>query len=162
MLSRRWYLLAYDVDRDDWRTFRVDRVEEPRATVAPFTPRELPNDDPGAFVRDAIEQMPRGREIVVDVDTDAATVEARIGQWATAEPIGPTTSRVHMTADEFEWPAFGLMTLGCEFTVLEPDDFATYVADVGRRFAKGTKRQVPARRATTGAKASKVSSPKTT
>src|SRR5215813_9066004 len=60
VLSRRWYLLAFDIDRDDWRTFRVDRMDEPRATVAPFTPRDLPADDPAAFVRDAIEHMPRG------------------------------------------------------------------------------------------------------
>src|SRR5262245_8711307 len=137
VLSRRWYLLAYDVDRDDWRAFRVDRLSEPRATVAPFAPRELPTDDPGAFVRDAIEQMPRGREIVVDVQTDAATVEGRIGQWATADVTGPESCRVHMTADELEWPAFALMLLGCEFTVLEPDEFAAYVANVGDRFVAG-------------------------
>src|SRR5215471_5457572 len=72
VLSRRWYLLAFDVDRDDWRTFRVDRMAEPRATVAQFAPRELPAD-PAAFVRDAVEQAPsRGHEVVVDVDTDVA------------------------------------------------------------------------------------------
>jgi predicted DNA-binding transcriptional regulator YafY len=125
-------------------------------------PRELPAD-PASFVRDAIEQVPRGHEVVVDVQTDAATVEARIGRWATAEATGNATCRVRMTADELEWPAFALMVLGVEFTVREPDEFAVYVADVGRRFAVAeAARQVPARRATTGAKASKLSSPKTT
>jgi predicted DNA-binding transcriptional regulator YafY len=155
VLSRRWYLLAFDLDRDDWRTFRVDRMTEPRATVAPFTPRALPAD-PAAFVRDAVEQAPpRGHRIVVDVDTDAAAVEARIGRWATAEATGPGSCRVRMTADELEWPAFALMLLGAEFTVREPDEFVQYAADVGRRFAAtAPTRQVPARRATTGAKAS--------
>jgi hypothetical protein len=63
-----------------------------------------------------------------------------------------------MTADELEWPAFGLMMLGAEFTVVEPPEFSEFVNGVGRRFVG----QVPARRATTGAKASKLSSPKTT
>jgi predicted DNA-binding transcriptional regulator YafY len=162
VLSRRWYLLSYDVDRDDWRTFRVDRMAEPRATVAPFTPRDLPAD-PASFVRDAIEQVPRGYDIVVDVETDAGTVEARIGRWATAEATGTGTSRVRMTADQLEWPAFALMLLGTEFTVREPAEFAAYVRDVGQRFAAADAvSQVPARRATTGAKASKLSSPKTT
>jgi predicted DNA-binding transcriptional regulator YafY len=154
VLSRRWYLLAFDLDRDDWRTFRVDRMTEARATATPFTPRELPAD-PAAFVRDAVEQAPpRGHHIVVDVDADAATVEARIGRWATAEATGPESCRVRMTADELEWPAFALMLLGAEFTVREPDEFLAYLAEVGRRFAAKSPRQVPARRATTGAKAS--------
>lgn len=162
VLSRRWYLVAFDLDRDDWRTFRLDRMDEPRATVASFTPRELPAD-PASFVRDGIEQLPRGHELVVDVETDVATVEARIGRWATAEPTGDATCRVRMTADELEWPAFALMLLGVAFTVRETDEFAKYVADVGRRFSiAGGARHVPASRATTGAKASKLSSPKTT
>jgi predicted DNA-binding transcriptional regulator YafY len=162
VLWRRWYLLAHDIDRDDWRTFRLDRMSEPRATVATFTPRELP-DDPAAFVRDSIEQVSRGHEIVVDVDTDAETVETRVGQWATAVATGAATCRVHMTADELEWPAFALMRLGVGFTVREPDEFAAFVAGVGARFVGAdASRQVPARRATTGAKASKLSSPKTT
>src|SRR6478736_2046449 len=162
VLSHRWYLLVFDLDRDDWRTFRVDRMSAPRATVAQFAPRDLPAD-PAAFVREAVEQVPRGYEVVVDVNTDVATIEARIGRWATAESTGPTSSRVRMTADELEWPAFALMLLGAEFTVREPDEFADYVAEVGRRFAAvASSSQVPARRATTGAKASKVSAPKTT
>jgi predicted DNA-binding transcriptional regulator YafY len=154
VLSRRWYLLAFDLDRDDWRTFRVDRMSEPRATVAQFAPRELPAD-PATFVREAVDQVPRGYEIMVDVDADVATVDARIGRWATAEAIGRGRSRVRMTADELEWPAFALMLLGAEFTVTEPPEFVEYIADVGRRFGDApAARQVPARRATTGAKAS--------
>ena len=162
VLSRRWYLLAYDVDRDDWRTFRLDRMTEPRATVAQFTPRELPAN-PASYVREGIEQVPRGHHIVVDVEADAATVEARIGRWATAEATGRHRCRVRMTADELEWPALGLMMLDTEFTVVQPREFAEFVAGVGRRFvASDGAPQVPARRATTGAKASKLSSPKTT
>lgn len=49
--GRRWYLVAYDIDRDDWRTFRVDRVEEPFATGARFAPRELPTGDAAEYLR---------------------------------------------------------------------------------------------------------------
>jgi len=48
--SGRWYLLAWDLDRNDWRTFRADRIG-PRAPTGPrFTPREVPGGDVGAFV----------------------------------------------------------------------------------------------------------------
>src|ERR1700710_2180550 len=50
-LGRRWYLVAWDCDREGWRTFRVDRLERATATGARFEPRALPNqEDPAAFV----------------------------------------------------------------------------------------------------------------
>src|SRR6478736_6152979 len=49
-LGRRWYLVAWDCDRDDWRTFRVDRLTRLSPAGARFEPRALPNDDPAAFV----------------------------------------------------------------------------------------------------------------
>src|SRR5919199_6094248 len=55
-LGRRWYLVAFDLRRDDWRTFRVDRIDGARATGMRFRPRQLPGDDqdPAAWVRRSI------------------------------------------------------------------------------------------------------------
>src|SRR3982751_5729408 len=50
-LGRRWYLIAWDLDRADWRSFRVDRLSEPSATGARFRPREIPGSDPVAWIR---------------------------------------------------------------------------------------------------------------
>ena len=50
-LGRRWYLVAWDLDRADWRSFRVDRLTDPVATGARFRPREMPGGDAAAFVR---------------------------------------------------------------------------------------------------------------
>ena len=58
-LGRRWYLVGYDRDRQDWRSFRVDRVAEPEATGQRFRPRELPAEDAPAFVRAGIQSMPQ-------------------------------------------------------------------------------------------------------
>ena len=63
-LGRRWYLVAYDLHRHGWRSFRLDRLDAPRATGARFRPRELPADDAAAFVRAGIAHAsvePRGR-----------------------------------------------------------------------------------------------------
>jgi predicted DNA-binding transcriptional regulator YafY len=48
--GRRWFLVAFDLERDDWRIFRVDRVTEPFPTGARSVQRELPEADPAAFV----------------------------------------------------------------------------------------------------------------
>ena len=50
-LGRRWYLVAFDLRRQDWRTFGLDRIEQPRSTEIRFQPRELPAEDAVAFVR---------------------------------------------------------------------------------------------------------------
>ena len=50
-LGRRWYLVAWDRDRQDWRTFRLDRITDVRAHRARFRPRELPAEDALAFVQ---------------------------------------------------------------------------------------------------------------
>ena len=49
-LGRRWYLVAWDCDREEWRTFRLDRVERPRPAGSRFEPRTLPAADPAAYV----------------------------------------------------------------------------------------------------------------
>jgi predicted DNA-binding transcriptional regulator YafY len=53
--GRRWYLVAYDVERGAWRSFRMDRLSAPSGTGARFAPRRLPADDAAAFVRDGID-----------------------------------------------------------------------------------------------------------
>ena len=58
-LGRRWYLVAYDRDRQDWRSFRVDRIADAVATGQRFRPRELPADDALSFVQAGFKQIPQ-------------------------------------------------------------------------------------------------------
>src|SRR5436189_169284 len=48
--GRRWYLVAWDIGREDWRTFRVDRLAKPASTGRRFAPRGLPAKDAAAYV----------------------------------------------------------------------------------------------------------------
>ena len=50
--GRRWYLMAYDVDRDDWRTFRLDRMRAVEPTTWRFRERE--HEDPATYVQRAV------------------------------------------------------------------------------------------------------------
>src|SRR5262249_28540990 len=56
---RRWYLVAWDRGREDWRTFRVDRIEPNLATGMRFTPREPPARDLAAYVSRGVWFAPR-------------------------------------------------------------------------------------------------------
>jgi predicted DNA-binding transcriptional regulator YafY len=134
VLSRRWYLLAFDIDRDDWRTFRLDRVGDARATVGRFEPRTVP-DDPAAFVRGSIERMPRAHEVIVDIAAAADVVEDRIGRWSTVEPIDGAHCRARMTADDLDWPMLALAQLDADFTVVAPAELGERIRAVAVRFA---------------------------
>jgi predicted DNA-binding transcriptional regulator YafY len=76
--SGRWYLLGYDVDRDDWRTFRVDRIA-PRLPTGPrFTPRELPPEGPAAHVDRGVAAAPWGLRARVVISAPTAVVTSRL------------------------------------------------------------------------------------
>ena len=63
--GRRWYLVAWDLERDDWRTFRVDRLDAVTHTSWDFDARTLPADDAAAFVAEALAAAPARYEAVV-------------------------------------------------------------------------------------------------
>ncbi|MGQ4329129.1 helix-turn-helix transcriptional regulator [Streptomyces hayashii] len=81
--GRRWYLVAYDLDRQDWRTFRVDRVRDPFATGARFTPRELPTGSAAEYLRRSIHGRPDARSYDYDITFEAPLelVAARLPSW---------------------------------------------------------------------------------
>ncbi|MFD7084130.1 helix-turn-helix transcriptional regulator [Streptomyces sp. NPDC002181] len=116
----RWYLVAYDLDRGDWRTFRVDRVAEPFATGARFAPRELPVDA-AEFVRRGLRG---GETYAVDVSF-GAPAEVLPG-WLRqhAEPVGGGCRVRFSSGDSPEWVAARLALTAVPFTVHTPDFLA--------------------------------------
>jgi predicted DNA-binding transcriptional regulator YafY len=137
-LGRRWYLAAWDLDRADWRSFRLDRLREPRGTGARFAPRVPPGGDAAEYVKSSIVGLRDPQQVVVEVAAPAETVRGRIGRWARVEESAEGCCRVEMTADQLEWPAMALGSLGAEFTVLEPAELRTYLRDWAERFARAT------------------------
>jgi predicted DNA-binding transcriptional regulator YafY len=135
-LGRRWYLVGYDLDRGDWRIFRLDRLARPRPTGARFAPRRLPAEDAVAFVRAGTAALTSPTRVEFLVDAPADGVRARIGRWARVEDDGPGRSRVHMAADGLDWPAFAIGTLGAEVTVVAPPELLDLLHEWGRRFGR--------------------------
>jgi predicted DNA-binding transcriptional regulator YafY len=136
-LGRRWYLVCCDLHREDWRSFRLDRLSGARATGMRFKPRDLPATDAAAFVRAGIEQAPTAHTVEALVHAPAETVRSRIGNWSRIEAVDEGTCRISMSVDTFEWPAFALGVVGAEFTVLGPPAMIDYTRDWAARFARG-------------------------
>ncbi|MEU3772406.1 YafY family protein [Streptomyces sp. NPDC032472] len=127
----RWYLVAYDLEREDWRTFRVDRVAEPFATGARFAPRALPMD--------AVEFVRRGlhgrQTYPVDVSFDAPA-EALPG-WLRegAVPAGGGCRVRFESGDSPDWQAARLALTGLPFTVHAPEFLAAAARELAARLS---------------------------
>ena len=132
--GRRWYLLAFDLDRDDWRTFRLDRMAEVRATTFRFAMREAP--DAAAYVQRSVTVSPYQHEARVLVHAPAEAVRERIPPTVgSVEPVGDDTCRVVAGGNSLEALLWHFGTLGHAFTVESPDELRTAAAAFGARVA---------------------------
>ena len=137
--GRRWYLVAWDVNRDDWRTYRVDRLDEPQATGVRFAERELPAGDAAAFVAAAIRAPFAQHEAVVRLHAALETVADRLPASAgVLEAVDAGTCVLRTTTDSLEWLAMFLGVLGVEFTIVEPAALVDCVQAIGERFARAS------------------------
>ncbi|WP_280467345.1 helix-turn-helix transcriptional regulator [Nocardia cyriacigeorgica] len=133
---RRWYLVAYDLDRAGWRMFRVDRIERARPTGGRFTPRPLPADDPAAYV--AGRRTDWGTPVLhvrVTIEAPLARVAGRLGDDpGDVTAIDAATCRMDCDRDDSpEWLAQRLLALGAEFQVHEPPELRDRVRDLAER-----------------------------
>ncbi|WP_424861276.1 helix-turn-helix transcriptional regulator [Streptomyces sp. MMS24-I29] len=137
----RWYLVAYDLGRADWRTFRVDRVSEPFATGARFTPRELPAGDAAEFLSGSITRRQPELTVEVSFAAPAEFVAARLpSSFRPLEPTGGNGCRLQATlTDSLEWVALRLALVDCEFTVHEPAALVTHLSDLSARLNRATR-----------------------
>ncbi|MGI5119366.1 helix-turn-helix transcriptional regulator [Marinactinospora thermotolerans] len=128
----RWYLFGWDLDRDDWRVYRVDRIGGVRGTGTSFTPRPLPADSVEDYLRTAMR--PDRRRVVLTVDAPATAV-ADVFTWedCAIEPLGAATSRLTTWIHSPEWLLLKLAFLDADFTVHEPQDLHAWCARFARR-----------------------------
>jgi predicted DNA-binding transcriptional regulator YafY len=138
-VHRRWYLVAFDVDRDDWRTFRADRIESARPTSVPSR-RRAPLADPVAFVTERLYALAPTHAAVLTMD--ASVDEARRGLGAlvdTSEPLGAGRCRVRTRPDTVEWLARRLVALEHDFDVHEPPELIERLAEIAARLARAVR-----------------------
>ncbi|GAB2923210.1 helix-turn-helix transcriptional regulator [Streptomyces mayteni] len=132
---RRWYLLAFDVERDDWRVFRVDRIAAPTPTGVRVAPREPPDGDAAAFVTRRLAALRPRFEVAATLHLPAAEAARRLGAGLPEpRPIDAESCELRGEVDDsVEWLAARLVTLGCEFTVRRPPELVERLRGVGER-----------------------------
>jgi predicted DNA-binding transcriptional regulator YafY len=134
----RWYLVARDVDRDDWRTFRVDRISSPVATGVRFVPRDPP--DAAAFVANAVTTAPYRWQARVLVHAPVAQVCDLVPPTVGAvEPASGDSSLLTTGSDSLDALVFHLGVLGCDFTVLAPPELIDRVQVIAGRLQRAAR-----------------------
>ena len=136
--GRRWYLVAWDRGRQDWRTFRVDRIERPAATGVRFAARELPVKDPGAYVEQRLLAAPMRYEARVTLHAPAAAVP--VPWWGTVVPIDDRTCEYRTGDDDLGWLAMRVAMLGVDFEVREPPELVEHLRVLAGRLERAAGR----------------------
>ncbi|REH38105.1 putative DNA-binding transcriptional regulator YafY [Kutzneria buriramensis] len=132
--KRKWYLVAWDNERSDWRIFRVDRMRDSQLTGARFTPRELPAKDAAAYVASKLFERAPTYRAVATLHAPLDEIRRRMGgAKADLEVVDEHSCRLRTRADSLEWIGFRLAMLGCDFEVHEPPELAEYLRGLGRR-----------------------------
>lgn len=135
--GRRWYLVAWDHHRENWRTFRIDRLAKPASTGMRFTPRKLPAKDAAAFVAQSITGAPNRFEALVTLHAAAAEITSRVPPyWGTIEPIDAHTCQYRTGDDDLRWLALRIAMLGVDFEVHQPPELVDHLRALARRLSR--------------------------
>ncbi len=133
----RWYLVGFDLDRADWRTFRVDRLSLRTGTGPRFALREVPGGDVGAYLLDGFVRMRatvRGEAVL---HAPADVVAPWLGRWGVAEALpdvdGEPRSRVLLASWSWVGVAGFLGMFDVPFEIAGPSDLRAAVATLGDR-----------------------------
>lgn len=133
--GRRWYLLAYDRDKQDWRSLRLDRMSEVRAVGSTFVARDAP--DAATYVRRSISSSPYRYVARVRFHASEDVLAQHFSPASvTIEADGPDACIVTAGADDPERMVFYFATVGCDFEVLEPPEVVRAVDAVSARLQR--------------------------
>ncbi|MFC4000431.1 helix-turn-helix transcriptional regulator [Prauserella oleivorans] len=138
----RWYLVAYDPERDGWRTFRVDRMEGLLATRRPFRRRPLPAADPATYLRDSFDSASYRYTARLTIGLPESEVRSRLPTRVPGEltPAGPDRCHARLSADSAELVVHyiaAIAALGAEFTLDAPEEIEHRLRALARAISPG-------------------------
>ena len=128
--GRRWYLVAWDQRRNDWRTFRLDRLRKPRLAGSRFIPREVPGGGAANFVATSLGSIPRHDEATLAINAAFAELEDVL-RWVDHTPteMGAESCVVQIRSEDQGRLAMTIarIALTAPVAVIEPDELAETV-----------------------------------
>jgi predicted DNA-binding transcriptional regulator YafY len=134
--GRRWYLVAWDAGKQDWRTFRVDRMR-PRVPTGPrFVPRRVPGGDVTAYVEKTVGQATWQYRARVLLHAPEAAVAARLPPAVELEPVDERTCIATAGADDPYLLALYLGMLDVDFDVIDAPELAEELRKLAGRYAR--------------------------
>jgi predicted DNA-binding transcriptional regulator YafY len=138
--GRRWYLLAWDRRREDWRTFRIDRLTRPASTGVRFDQRRLPAKNAAAYVEQSIAGAPTRYEARVLLHASAEEITKRIPDyWGSVKPLKAGTCEFRTGDDDLRWLAVRIAMLPADFDVIEPPELIEELRALGLRIRRAVR-----------------------
>ena len=133
-VDQRWYLVARDCDRDDWRTFRVDRITNASRTGHTFEVGAVPDAAQRVIEGIALSGRPHAARVLVDVEPDDA--RRRYSRFAVIEPTDDGRSILRMGADSLDQIARSIASMSCTWRILEPPELVGEIRAHARRLVR--------------------------
>jgi predicted DNA-binding transcriptional regulator YafY len=145
--GRRWYLVAWDTERADWRTFRVDRIDGRPKPDRRFVPRQPPGKDIAAYVSQSVSRARDRYQAEVLLKAPLEQVSPRVPHTVgTLEAIDDQSCLLRTGSDWLGGLAVYVADIGVDFEVLGPPEFAAMVRQLAGRFSRAVSREVTAHR----------------
>lgn len=135
--GRRWYLAAWDVDRNNWRTFRVDRIEPRLSTGLRFTPRKPPEGDFAVYVSKSVAYAPYPHRAKILLHASVESAAERVPPAAgTLEAVDGRSCVLSMGAGSLDMLSMYLAMIGFDFEVREPPELVDRIRWLAERFRR--------------------------
>jgi predicted DNA-binding transcriptional regulator YafY len=136
--GRRWYLLAWDLDKRDWRTFRVDRIGLRLPAGPRFVPREMPENEVTDRLSRGLATATWRYRARVTVHAPAAQIAGRLPAAITVEPVDENTCTIDVGSDSPHMLALNLGMLDADFQidVSSAPELAGYLHTLSARYAR--------------------------
>jgi predicted DNA-binding transcriptional regulator YafY len=134
----RWYLLAWDLDREDWRVFRLDRMTDLLRTGTPYEPRPLPAESASDYLRQGLNRHKQTVSLVVDAPA-ADVMDALRYQDAEIQSVDDHRTNVTLALDSWQWLVLNLAFLDADFHITEGAQFTTACQTFAHRLQSATK-----------------------
>jgi predicted DNA-binding transcriptional regulator YafY len=132
--GRRWYLLAWDVDRADWRTFRVDRIKPKIPTGPRFKPRPLTDEDAASYVQRSAGSATWRYRARIRIHAPLDQVRPLLPLAVDVSSDGPDRCIIQAGSDTPHQLALYIGLLDTDFEILEPSDLAEAFVRLAERY----------------------------